>query len=273
MKFVRMLNGWLCVLGLDLISFGHALKNLVRSFPAMSRDFRRIKAQNRERFFSDDIQWSFPMATDRLAQAGTAHGGYFYQDLLVAQRIFEKKPHKHVDVASRIDGFVAHVAAFREIEVFDIRPVSSQAKNITFRQSDLMNLDPAMRNYADSISSLHALEHFGLGRYGDPINLHGHEDGFRSLVAMLRPGGTLYLSVPIGVQRVEFNAHKIFSISTILDMAAGNCELRRFTYIDPHGLWHPEGTIESCQHDIENLWPKVGYGLGIFEFEKTSANI
>jgi hypothetical protein len=31
--------------------------------------------------------------------------------------------------------------------------------------------------YCDSLSCLHALEHFGLGRYGDPIDPRGHEKG------------------------------------------------------------------------------------------------
>ena len=35
-------------------------------------------------------------------------------------------PLKHVDVGSRIDGFVAHLACMREVEVFDIRPQVSQ---------------------------------------------------------------------------------------------------------------------------------------------------
>jgi len=58
---------------------------------------------------------------DRFDQSGTASGHYFHQDLLVASRIFINNPEKHVDIGSRIDGFVAHVASFREIEVFDIR--------------------------------------------------------------------------------------------------------------------------------------------------------
>ena len=38
--------------------------------------------------------------------------------------------------------------------------------------------------------------------------------GFENLVSMLNPGGTLYLSVPISSeQRIEFNAHRVFSIA------------------------------------------------------------
>jgi hypothetical protein len=46
---------------------------------------------------------------------------------------------KHVDIGSRVDGFVAHEASFREIEVFDVRPISTAVLGVVFRQADLMN--------------------------------------------------------------------------------------------------------------------------------------
>ena len=76
-------------------------------------------------------------------------------------------------MGSRIDGFVAHVAAFREIEVFDIRPLTHKIPGVVFRRVDILDLPEALENYCDSLSSLHALEHVGLGRYGDPIDAEG----------------------------------------------------------------------------------------------------
>ena len=32
----------------------------------------------------------------------------------------------------------------------------------------------------DSVSCLHAIEHFGLGRYGDPIDVFGHIKGSKT---------------------------------------------------------------------------------------------
>jgi len=46
-------------------------------------------------------------------KAETASGHYFHQDLLVAGKIFKNNPIKHVDIGSRMDGFIAHVASFR----------------------------------------------------------------------------------------------------------------------------------------------------------------
>lgn len=124
--------------------------------------------------------------------------------------VFEAKPDKHLDIGSRVDGFVAHVASFREIDVLDVRPITTQIPGVTFKQDDLMKPVEGMSGYYDSLSCLHALEHFGLGRYGDPIAPTGFENGLANMASLLRNNGVFYLSVPIGIDRVEFNAHRVF---------------------------------------------------------------
>ena len=63
-----------------------------------------------------------PILGENTSESGVKGGHYFHQDLLVARRVFQNQPYKHIDIGSRTDGFVAHVASFRELEVFDIRP-------------------------------------------------------------------------------------------------------------------------------------------------------
>ena len=70
--------------------------------------------------------------------AGIAKGHYFHQDLLVSQMIFNDNPKNHIDIGSRIDGFIAHVASYREIEVADIRKLDSNIKNVKFSHYDFM---------------------------------------------------------------------------------------------------------------------------------------
>jgi hypothetical protein len=194
-----------------------------------------------------------------------ASGHYFHQDLVVANKIFTSNPSRHLDVGSRIDGFVAHVASFREIEVLDLRPVTKKVKNIIFHQFDLIGPIGNFEACCDSISCLHALEHIGLGRYGDRLMADGHVKGFEALGTMLRPGGILYLSVPIGSQRIEFNAHRVFSMQTILDLARDKYELAGFSFVDDLGDIHenPDITKEAMEKNF-NCW----YGCGIFEFIK-----
>ena len=178
----------------------------------------------------------FPCLKDRFTQSGEAKGHYFHQDLLVARRIFANNPKLHVDIGSRIDGFVAHVATFRLIEIIDIRPLSSTIPNVKFIQADLMdNMDEKLINYCDSLSSLHALEHFGLGRYGDPVNYDGYLDGLTNMSTILQTGGKFYFSVPIGPQRIEFNAHRVFSIDYLMELFNGKYRIDKFSFIDDKG--------------------------------------
>jgi Caenorhabditis protein of unknown function, DUF268. len=137
-----------------------------------------------------------PCLHDWYEEGGTTRSEYFWQDLLVARMIFEAKPEKHVDIGSRVDGFVASVASFREIDVLDVRPITAQIPGVTFKQADLMRPLEGMEGYCDSLSCLHALEHFGLGRYGDPIDSNGFERGFAHMARLLKPGGKLILTAP-----------------------------------------------------------------------------
>lgn len=160
-------------------------------------------------------------------------GAYFFQDQLVARWIYDAAPTRHVDVGSRIDGFIGSLSIFREVEVIDIRPQPEAVARVKFHQLDLMsNLPGNWLEATDSLSCLHTIEHFGLGRYGDSIDPDGHLKGLAQLQKMVTPGGRLYLSTPIGPQRIEFNAHRIFAAETLLGWFGTGWEIERFAVID-----------------------------------------
>ena len=212
-----------------------------------------------------------PCVHDKYDEGGFTKSEYFWQDLMVARWINISRPDRHIDVGSRVDGFVAHVASFREIEVFDVRPVSPQIPGITFRQADFMRQRTASEthlnsDYCDSISCLHAIEHFGLGRYGDPIDSQGYKKGIANLSAMLKTEGTLYLSTPIGAPRVEFNANRIFDPEEIIDVAKNyNLRIIELYIINPTrtGLM----PIDISADELREL-RRQHYNLGIFVFKK-----
>jgi len=176
---------------------------------------------------------------DEWEAASGVLGAYFLQDQLVARWIYDTQPQRHVDVGSRLDGFIGHLAVFREVEVIDIRPQPVKVRNVTFHQLDLMeDLPPAWLAATDSLSCLHTIEHFGLGRYGDPIDVDGHLKGLGQLKRMVQPGGVLYLSTPLGPQRVEFNAHRVFAAQTLIDWFAEGWQIERFAVIDDDNMVH-----------------------------------
>jgi hypothetical protein len=258
---IRHIANWFYAFGFDPRKFVPAMMG----FPGTVRGYINLLVQNRSRKTRWKIQFVLPCLQDKYLQSGIASGHYFHQDLLVARKIFERKPNVHVDVGSRIDGFVAHVASFRSIEVFDIRDMSNRISNVTYRKCDIMNLPDGYAECCDSLSSLHALEHCGLGRYGDSIDIDGHLKGLEGLTKMLKRNGTLYLSVPIGEERIEFNGHRVFGIATILRLMKGCFRLVSFSYVDDTGVLHENVTLDDAAiaHSLQ-LW----YGCGIFEFEK-----
>lgn len=207
------------------------------------------------------IAHTYPIFEDYKKQSGTASGHYFHQDLLVASFINKANAIRHIDVGSRVDGFVAHVASYRNIEVFDIRPLTIAGhEQIKFVQGNLMELDDSFIEVCDSMSCLHALEHFGLGRYGDPIDPHGHLKGFSNLHKMLKKDGLLYISFPIGDPGVHFNAHRVFGPEDVIEWSKDKFELLRFDYVDDTGNLH-------CNVSLP-LVPKLIYGCGIYTLRK-----
>ncbi len=211
-----------------------------------------------------------PCLYDRYEESGAAKSEYFWQDLLVARAIHAAKPAKHVDIGSRVDGFVAHVASFRDCEVFDVRPISTAVPGVVFRQADLMNLASlpitAREGYCDSLSCLHAIEHFGLGRYGDPINPLGYQRGIANMAQLLRLGGTFYLSTPIGQERVEFNANWVFDPRSIVSC----CEMAGMTPQQLIVITPTNGPQESLFDAVALAdLAKQRYQLGLFIFTKT----
>ena len=109
------------------------LMRSLRALPHYLRDHRAFRSSH-----VGTMHW-MPCLHDRYTEAGVTKSEYFWQDLLVARWIHDAAPLKHVDIGSRVDGFVAHVASFREIEVFDVRPITTEIPGVTFRQADLMN--------------------------------------------------------------------------------------------------------------------------------------
>lgn len=239
----------------------------MRHLPAYISDLRTIRNQKGAslRFFP--FGKLTPCLGEGMMDCGSAKGAYFHQDLLVARRIHERQPARHIDVGSRIDGFVAHVASFRDIDVVDIRPMKNNIPGVHFLQADLMSAVPeSLVETTDSLSCLHTIEHFGLGRYGDRLDADGHLVGLKNLLTILRPGGTLYLSVPIGPQRIEFNAHRVFSIAYLLQMFEGQCITEKFSYVDDLGDLHRN--VALSDESIANNFG-CSLGCGIFELTKS----
>ncbi len=252
-------------IGTVLLALGLDPRRLLASLRFLPTFLRQMIALYRQRGnITDGFRLRLvPILSDRYMPGGTAKGHYFHQDLWAARRIFAANPKEHVDVGSRIDGFVAHLLTFRQVRVLDVRPLATNVTGLVFEQADLMSEAPIMLS-ADSVSCLHALEHFGLGRYGDPLDVNGWKKGLQNLAKIVRVDGHLYLSAPIGCEQcIEFNAQRIFAPTTIVNAAkAYGLEMIEFSYVDDNGDF-----IERTSPECANC----DFGCGCYVFRKSAA--
>lgn len=205
-----------------------------------------------------------PSLNDFNDSAGAADGHYFWQDLICAQWINEEDPEKHFDVGSRVDGFIAHLLASREITLLDIRPLPYEIPRLTVLEGDIQIESQRSAELYPSVSSLHSIEHFGLGRYMDPIDPLGHEKGLLNLAAMVAIEGSLYVSFPIGAQTVEFNSQRIIDPIWPQEILDGFV-LERFVLIP----WKGTPINNTLPSQVDR---KVFGQAGLYKFKKIKTN-
>lgn len=218
--------------------------------------FRYKKVSLNESVLISDL---YPCVNDRVYASSSGKGHYFYQDIWGLRKVAKSGVKKHFDVGSRIDGFVGQCSIICEIEFLDLRPVDLGVENLSMKTGDVLHL-PYPDDSIMSLSCLHVLEHIGLGRYGDSLCPTGSQNAAKELARTLAPGGNLYVSFPIGRERVEFNAHRVFAPLTALDLFQG-LELVEFAAVDDRGFFtkdpHPLDFVDS------------DYACGLFHFSKS----
>jgi SAM-dependent methyltransferase len=197
---------------------------------------------------------------DRFEQASNVGGDYFFQDLWAAKILYINGIREHVDVGSRIDGFITHILVFAKVTYIDLRPLIVNIDNFEFKRGSILHL-PFESNSVESISCLHVLEHIGLGRYGDLVDPEGFSKAARELIRVIKPGGMLLIGTPVGQERVCFDAHRIFDPQTVLNLFKP-LRLKDFRLIDDSGALCPPGTsMEVAQ--------KCKRGCGLYFFIKS----
>ena len=183
----------------------------------LDTDIEEYQRLNKRKNFAVLQQYLWPVIKDKYAYAG-AVSNYFWQDLWAARLIHRSGVIKHFDIGSRIDGFIGHLLAMDiDVSIIDIREFPAEIENLHTIVDDATNLRQLADDSIDSMSALCSLEHFGLGRYGDPIDPEACFKCFDNIQKKLRKGGKLYISLPIGKERLEFNAHRVFYPCTIIE--------------------------------------------------------
>lgn len=227
-----------------------------------ARDKELYNSLNERESFKVDENDIYPITKDKFTQAGNV-SPYFWQDLWAASLIYKNQPKEHYDIGSRIDGFIAHVLSYGvPVKMIDIRPFPIKIDGLTTVIGDATNMEQFEDGSIESLSALCSLEHFGLGRYGDPIDPEACFKCFASIQNKMKTGGKLYLSVPIGKERLQFNAHRIFYARTIIE-SFNKVRLLEFS-CTANGKIEKNIEINRYDDDMESK----GNRFGLFYFEK-----
>lgn len=131
-----------------------------------------------------------------------------------------------------------------EVHGVDLRPYPLAHPNFTFHQVDLLAADcPFPPSSFDIVTAVSCIEHFGLGAYGDSPEQGGDLRFMAALRNLLRPGGTLILTVPYGRGGVT-PKHRIYDATTLAHLVTGftRAEERYFRRVD--GAWRPATAAE-----------------------------
>jgi SAM-dependent methyltransferase len=185
---------------------------------------------------------------------------YTYHPAWAARVLAQTKPAKHIDISSAMY-FSNIVSAFIPTEFYDYRPAPIVLSNYTSGRADLTDLH-FKSNSIESLSCMHTVEHIGLGRYGDPIDAYGDQKAMDELARVLAPGGTLLFVTPIGNERIEFNAHRVYNYATIIE-GFKTLKLKEFSLIPDD--FEEVGYITNPSTEIIN---KQHWGCGCFWFTK-----
>lgn len=185
-------------------------------------------------------------------------GHYFYQGAWLARLISDLKPERHVDVGSSVM-MVSVLSALVETVFVDYRPLRAKLTGLTSIGASITNL-PFEDGSIQSLSCLHVIEHIGLGRYGDPIDPEGSKKAARELERVLGRGGRLYLSLPVGRERVCFNAHRVHAPESAIRYFE-SMNLLEFSYVSDTGSFLERQSVQDANGS--------DYACGMYVFEKT----
>ncbi len=217
------------------------------------REYRKLSSGN-------PLAWrdAYPCLGDWVtATPFDAH--YFHQGAWLARQLGHKKPPLHVDIGSSVLT-MSVISAVTETVFLDYRPLQVRITNLHSVSGSITSL-PFGDKGISSLSSLHVIEHIGLGRYGDPIDPQGSVKAAIELARVLAPGGRLYVSTPVGRERVCFNGHRVFHPNTVADMFKP-LSLESFSVVDDAGALNRDISTSQAA-DLE-------YGCGLFVFVRNS---
>ncbi|MDE1901084.1 MAG: DUF268 domain-containing protein [Alphaproteobacteria bacterium] len=222
-------------------------------------DLRAQESRTRRRFLLDESIFFPILNEDTPSTAFDRH--YLYHPAWACRILRRIAPALHYDFSSVLS-FAAAISAWVPTVFCDIRPADIRLDGLSVRREDLTKIS-LPDDSVESLSCMHAVEHVGLGRYGDDIDYDGDIKAVREIQRITSRGGNILFVVPVGrVAAIQFNAHRIYTWQSVLDLFAGGFELVESALIpDQQEL----GLVGAPDAD---LLARQTYACGCFWFRK-----
>jgi SAM-dependent methyltransferase len=256
-------TGWLKQIPLAQKAYRRARGawNFLRRSLKFARDLAVYRRESRRSPFAFAWRELYPCLGDDTVTTGFDRH-YTFHTAWAARLLAQTRPGVHHDISSAVY-FSTLVSAFIPVRFYDYRPARLPLSNLTSEHADLLAL-PFPSGSIESLSCMHVVEHVGLGRYGDPIDPEGAFKAIVELKRVVRPRGNLLFVVPVGRKaRVQFNAHRVFSLPMIKEAFSDSFTLRQYALIPDDS---EDGDLVLSPSD--ELTAKQSYGCGCFWFEK-----
>ena len=188
-----------------------------------------------------------------------------YECVFAAGHIGRVNPGKILDVGS-YRHFILGLLAHFPITTVDVRRRHAISPNETVITGDAKKLNLPDDSF-DLVLSLCAVEHFGLGRYGDEIDASADQKALLEMARVLKPGGYLVFTTTItrAQPSIAFNAHRIYNHEMLRSFCAGlRCVEEKFYSHKSRGFCAPEEvTADPKGWDVYlGCWEKRGEGRG-----------
>ena len=155
-----------------------------------------------------------------------------------------------------------------DVTAIDLKPARwlYTHPGLRFVQGDLLKLDLAPASF-NLIINCSTVEHIGLEeRHGSPERPDGDLEAMARLRELTKPGGTMLLTIPVGVDEVVFPLHRIYGRERLPRLLAGwDVEEREFWVKNERNQWQrcagDEALDQRAQHGV--------FALGCFVLRRS----
>lgn len=226
-------------------------------YEAQLREFVGLNTVQRPEF---ETYYKQPILEEDTKLTGfDAH--YVYHVAWAIKKLMVQPPAEHVDISSSLH-FCSAICSVVPTTFVDFRPATLYLDNLTCAAGDLTDDACWVENSYASLSCMHVVEHIGLGRYGDRLDVNADIKAMNNLIRSLKKGGRLLFVVPVGKAAICFNAHRVYSASWIANFFSKSCRLEEFYLIPGPSDMKPISPSDVLAADA------FQYACGCFEFTK-----